>query len=51
MRREYERLLEALPNGFDPANPVIVSSGVALVAHAAYHLGAIRQMALHLKTS
>jgi hypothetical protein len=51
LKHEYERLLEALPNGFDPTNPIIVSSGVALVAHAAYHLGAIRQMALHLNAS
>jgi hypothetical protein len=51
LKHEYERLLEGLPNGFDPTNPIIVSSGVALVAHAAYHLGAIRQMALHLKTT
>jgi hypothetical protein len=46
LKHEYERLLEVLPNGFDPTNPMMVTSGVALVAHAAYHLGAIRQLAL-----
>ncbi len=49
LKHEYERLLEGLPNGFDPSNPILLTSGVALVAHAAYHLSAIRQIALSLK--
>ena len=48
LKREYETLWDGLPNGFDPANPILVQSGIALVAHAAYHLGALRQMALML---
>jgi hypothetical protein len=48
LKREYETLRDGLPNGFDATNPILVQSGVALVAHAAYHLGAIRQMTLQL---
>jgi hypothetical protein len=46
---EYETLRDHLPHGFDPNNPMMVTAGVALVAHAAYHLSAIRQMALMLR--
>ncbi len=41
---EYETLITELPNGFDPNNPMMTTVGISLVAHAAYHLGAIRQM-------
>jgi hypothetical protein len=46
---KYETLLEHLPHGFDLGNPMMVTAGVALVAHAAYHLSAIRQLALALR--
>ncbi len=46
LRLEYERLITQLPNGFDPNNPMMTTVGISLVAHAAYHLGAIRQMAI-----
>jgi hypothetical protein len=44
LRLEYETLVTQLPNGFDPNNPMMTTVGISLVAHAAYHLGAIRQM-------
>jgi hypothetical protein len=51
LKREYETLRDGLPNGFDPTNPILIQSGIALVAHAAYHLGAIRQMMLQIKAA
>jgi hypothetical protein len=51
LKREYETLRDGLPNGFDPTNPILIQSGIALVAHAAYHLGAMRQMMLQMKVS
>lgn len=51
LRLEYETLRDQLPNGFDPNNPMMVTAGVSLVAHAAYHLSAIRQMALFVGTT
>lgn len=49
LRSEYQTLISALPPTPDLTNPIFVTSGVALVAHAAYHLSAIRQMALVLR--
>ena len=46
LRLEYETLQTQLELGFDPSNPMMTTAGIALVAHAAYHLGAIRQMVL-----
>jgi hypothetical protein len=51
LKLEVSRVKEALPNGFDPNNPMMLQSGVALVAHAAYHLGAIRQMAMVVRSN
>ncbi|HZO90115.1 MAG TPA: hypothetical protein VFB38_17435 [Chthonomonadaceae bacterium] len=43
LREEYQRLLEAIQTRTDlPAE--LVTPGIAIVAHGAYHLGAIRQM-------
>ena len=46
LRLEYETLQMQLETDFDPSNPMMMTAGIALVAHAAYHLSAIRQMAL-----
>ena len=46
LRLEYETLQTQLELGFNPSNPMMTTAGIALVAHAAYHLVAIRQMAL-----
>ena len=46
LRLEYVTLQTQLEQGFDPTNPMMMTAGIALVAHAAYHLSAIRQMAL-----
>ena len=50
LRLEYETLRRQLPTDFDPTNPMMVTAGVALVAHAAYHLSSIRQLALGFKS-
>ena len=44
LRLEYETLQTQLEQSFDPSNPMMTTAGIALVAHAAYHLSAIRQM-------
>ena len=46
LRLEYDALQTQLEINFDSSNPMMTTAGIALVAHAAYHLGAIRQMAL-----
>ena len=45
LHTEYKLLQANLERGFDATNPQMVTAGIALVAHAAYHLGAIRQLA------
>ncbi len=44
LRTEYNILQTNMPANPDLNDQMFVTSGVALVAHAAYHLGAIRQM-------
>ena len=44
LRLEYETLQTQLETSFDPSNPMMTTAGIALVAHAAYHLSAIRQL-------
>jgi hypothetical protein len=44
LRLEYQVLQTNMPPNPDLNDRMFVTSGVALVAHAAYHLGAIRQM-------
>ena len=51
LRLEYDTLQTQLEHGFDPSNPMMMTAGIALVAHAAYHLSAIRQMALVVNKS
>ncbi len=51
LRLEFDTLQAQLENSFDPSNPMMTTAGIALVAHAAYHLGAIRQMALLVNAS
>jgi hypothetical protein len=51
LRLDYETLRDQLPNGFDPNNSRLVTAGVSLVAHAAYHLSAIRQMAIFVRAA
>ena len=51
LRLEYETLQTQLEQGFDPSNPMMTTAGIAFVAHAAYHLGAIRQMVLLVNAS
>ena len=43
---EYDTLQTQLETSFDPSNPMMTTVGIALVAHAAYHLSAIRQMSI-----
>lgn len=47
LRREYETLLGAIKQQEDFSDPQTLTGIMALVPHAAYHLGAIRQMALN----
>ena len=49
LKQEYEVLKQSLPPQPDLSNSVFVTSGMALVAHAAYHLGAVRQLVLSSK--
>ena len=42
--REYTALLQAI-RAHSELPPEYVTTGIAIVAHGAYHLGAIRQMA------
>ncbi len=44
LKLEYQFLQTHMPPNPDLNDRMFVTSGVALVAHAAYHLGAIRQM-------
>ncbi len=44
LKLEYQVLQTNMPANPDLNDRMFVTSGVALVAHAAYHLGAIRQM-------
>ena len=44
LKLEYQTLMDNMPSDPDLTDRMFVTSGVALVAHAAYHLGAIRQM-------
>lgn len=44
LKTEYQTLMDNMPANPDLNDKMFVTSGVALVAHAAYHLGAIRQM-------
>ena len=44
LKLEYHNLQNNMPPNPDLSDKMFVTSGVALVAHAAYHLGAIRQM-------
>jgi hypothetical protein len=44
LQTEYQALQTNLPPNPDLTDRMLITSGVALVAHAAYHLGAIRQM-------
>jgi len=44
LKAEYQTVVTHLPPQPDLSNPMFVSSAVAMVAHAAYHLSAIRQM-------
>ncbi len=44
LKLEYQALQTNMPPNPDLNDRMFVTSGVALVAHAAYHLGAIRQM-------
>jgi hypothetical protein len=50
--RELHRLtLEALAKGPPAVDQAIITGGVALPAHLAYHLGAVRQLAVIVKAS
>lgn len=44
LRREYDTLLEAMKQQEDFSDPQLLRGMLALIPHAAYHLGAIRQM-------
>jgi hypothetical protein len=49
LKLEYQMLQTNMPPNPDLNDRMFVTSGVALVAHAAYHLGAIRQMMTRLQ--
>jgi hypothetical protein len=44
LRAEYERIREAIAGGQDWADFQVVAGTLGVIAHGAYHLGAIRQM-------
>jgi hypothetical protein len=44
LRQEYTSLLQAIQARSDDLPAELVTPGIAIVAHGAYHLGAIRQM-------
>lgn len=48
LRREFSALREALEGGPDVSDPMVLRGMLALAPHAAYHLGAIRLMALQV---
>lgn len=43
LKREYETLLAAMAQQEDLSDPQLLTGALALVPHAAYHLGAVRQ--------
>lgn len=45
LRREYDAFVRAIGELPDPIDPVVLTGLVGSVAHAAYHLGALRQIA------
>jgi len=49
LRREYNRLVKSLSSGVSLASDEQLKEVLALIPHAAYHLGAIRQMVLLIK--
>ena len=51
LQAKYQTLVAHLPPQPDLSNPMFVSSAVAMVAHAAYHLSAIHQMLTVLERS
>ena len=51
LHAEYQTVVTHLPPQPDLSNPIFVTSAVAMVAHAAYHLSAIRQMLTVLEPS
>jgi hypothetical protein len=44
LQAEYQTVVTHMPPQPDLSNPMFVTSAVAMVAHAAYHLSAMRQM-------
>jgi hypothetical protein len=46
LERQGRLLLDAIRAGVAWEDPVIATGSIALVAHSAYHLGAIRQLAM-----
>ena len=48
---EYQTVVTHMPPQPDLSNPMFVTSAVAMVAHSAYHLSAIRQMLTVLEGS
>jgi len=46
LRREYDTLLAAINRLRSFSDPQLFKGMLALVPHAAYHLGAVRQLAL-----
>ena len=49
LRREYNRFVQSLSSGVSLASDEHLKDVLALIPHAAYHLGAIRQMVLSIK--
>jgi hypothetical protein len=49
LRREFNQLVQSLSSGVSLASDEQLKEVLALIPHAAYHLGAIRQMVLIIK--
>jgi hypothetical protein len=50
LRQEFEAVTDAVAKQDDWSDPMMLIGTIAMVAHAAYHLGAIRQMYALLRT-
>ncbi len=51
LRHEHEQLLAAIRSREDWDDPMMFQGALALIGHAAYHLGAIRQISRLLRTT
>jgi hypothetical protein len=50
LKEAYERLKSAIQGVTDWSNPFLIQGTIALVPHAAYHLGAVKQQLTYVQT-